>query len=188
MRELTTGTNEHTTVAAADKPTFGGANHEYKILSVPEGKALETIFFQQGPVKEHGINGIHNEDLICIVIDRLEGFQSGKYACGENQLAIRKLEAALRWLNQRTNRRKESNIEGTSLPDVPPTEFVRYELSEDKAGLKGYYDGVGPNDYVPIRSNEFTEQERVLHKKLLEVEKNAEQINPPEQSGPANQP
>ena len=43
-------------------------------------------------MKEAGKNGIHNEDLLVIVIDRLRGFQSGPFKCRENAIAITKLE------------------------------------------------------------------------------------------------
>ncbi|GAG13736.1 unnamed protein product, partial [marine sediment metagenome] len=75
---------------------------------------LAYIPFQKGPVKEHGINGIHNEDLLCIVIDRLESFQKGEYACEENEVALNQLKIALMCLRTRTIRREKTGIEGTS--------------------------------------------------------------------------
>ena len=82
MRTLTIGTRKHTQVEALDKKGQGNANHKYKIYkAVVNGSDLNEglclIEFQNGPVKEKGVNGIHNEDLIAIVIDRLAGFQSG---------------------------------------------------------------------------------------------------------------
>ena len=52
------------------------------------GAALATVLFQDGPVAEVGVNGCHNEDLIAIVIDRLQHFQRGDFACRENALAL----------------------------------------------------------------------------------------------------
>ena len=72
------------------------------------------IRFQNGPIKENGVNGCQNEDLIIVVIDRLRGAQQGDFACRENALAITKLEEALLWLNYRTNSRVHRGVEGTS--------------------------------------------------------------------------
>ncbi len=72
-----------------------------------------TINFQNGVIKESGINGCQNEDLITIVIDRLKGFQNSDFKCRENAIAITKLEEALMWLNKRTNDRIERGVEGT---------------------------------------------------------------------------
>lgn len=117
MRELNIGTKRHTTVYAIDEPEFG-ANHKYLIdCTSPENKGklhLANINFQKGPVKEHGINGIHNEDLIAIVIDRLKGFQETEFKCKDNEMAILDLESALCYLNRRTKERQERSVEGTN--------------------------------------------------------------------------
>ncbi len=117
-RSLTIGTRRFTEVLANDKPGPGGANHEYLVVSHSEGdegsQIFTTVKFQKGPVKETGINGIHNEDLIAIVVDRLRGFQSGEFACRENALALTKLEETLHWLNHRTNERIGRGVEGTN--------------------------------------------------------------------------
>jgi len=55
------------------------------------------------------------EDLIAIVIDRLQCFQEGAYKCRENAIAITKLEEALLWLRKRTMDREKRNVEGTSI-------------------------------------------------------------------------
>ena len=120
MRKIPFSTNRFTEVYALDKPTFGNACHEYLIIPADksEAKTLSgTICFQKGPIKETGVNGIHNEDLICIVIDRLEGFQGGEYACSENATALKSLKNALFELAQRTKRRKDAGIEGTGAVD-----------------------------------------------------------------------
>lgn len=75
---------------------------------------LAEINFQEGAIKEHGVNGVANEDLINIVIKRLECFQDSEYRCRENVLAITKLEEALHWLRHRTIGREKRNVEGTS--------------------------------------------------------------------------
>jgi len=115
MRILEIGTKEHTEVRVTDEPALGnGANHKYEIVLVENRNIIACeVNFQDGPVKEAGVNGIHNEDLIAIVIDRMRGFQSGDYACRDNALALTKLEEALMWLRNRTNEREARGVEGT---------------------------------------------------------------------------
>ena len=114
MKELTSHKvnecNGSLIVQAVDEPGSGGAHHCYTI-TCPAGK-LE-IQFQNGPIKESGVNGITNEALLAIVLDRLEGFQSGPYKCRENALAITKIEEAQHWLAHRTRLREQRGVEGT---------------------------------------------------------------------------
>jgi hypothetical protein len=119
MRELDIGTKKHTVVHAQDLPGPGGACHVYHISPADNSKEIMAgkfggVFFQCGPIKENGVNGCHNEDLIAIVIDRLQHFQAGPYKCRENALALTKLEEALHWLNHRTQARVDRGVEGTS--------------------------------------------------------------------------
>ena len=96
--------------------------HEYKVIKqydTPEGiKSIEqSIKFQDGPIKDVGVNGIQNEDLLDILIDRLEYLQEkdgGKYACEENDDSLALLKATLRRQTIRTTKRQQRNIEGTS--------------------------------------------------------------------------
>jgi len=74
---------------------------------------LTEIHFQEGPIKECGVNGVMNEDLIAMVICRLKHFQNTKFACRENDMAITKLEEALLWLRKRTMAREKRGVEGT---------------------------------------------------------------------------
>lgn len=114
MRKLEYGTNKHTEVFAADEAEFN-ANHFYEICPTDEFEKTFSvkIRFQKGPVKENGINGCHNEDLISVVLDRLYSFQDSEYKCRENALAITKLEEALMWLRKRTDGRERRGVEGT---------------------------------------------------------------------------
>lgn len=72
------------------------------------------IHFQEGPVKESGVNGVMGEDLIAIVLCRLEHFQKCEFACRENAMAITKLQEALMWLRKRTMAREMRGVEGTN--------------------------------------------------------------------------
>lgn len=75
---------------------------------------MVKIHFQDGPIKENDVNGCQNEDLIAIIIDRLEGFQNTEFKCRENAIAITKLEEALMWLEKRTANRIARGVEGTN--------------------------------------------------------------------------
>lgn len=85
------------------------ANTEFN----PETDLLAKIHFQEGPIKECGVNGVCNEDLLVMVIRRLQGFQESEYKCRENAYAITKLEEALLWLRKRTMGRENRGVEGT---------------------------------------------------------------------------
>lgn len=87
-----------------------GANTEFN----PETDLLAKIHFQEGPIKENGVNGVANEDLLVMVIRRLQGFQDSPYSCRENAMAITKLEEALLWLRKRTMGRENRGVEGTN--------------------------------------------------------------------------
>lgn len=80
----------------------------------PETDLLAKIHFQEGPIKEQGVNGINNEDAIVMVIRRLQGFQDSPFSCRENAMAITKLEEALMWLRKRTISREKREVVGTS--------------------------------------------------------------------------
>ena len=73
------------------------------------------IRFQNGPIKENGINGLTNEALMTILQDRLRGFQSGPFSCRENAVALTKLDESLMWLHHRTASRQQRGVEGKSV-------------------------------------------------------------------------
>jgi len=105
--------HKYTVVEALPYIGPGGAHHHYSIIRKSDSEQIGLVDFQDGPIKESGVNGIMNENLIAIVIDRLRGFQSGKYACRPNAIALTKLEEALMWLKERTRDREERMVEGT---------------------------------------------------------------------------
>lgn len=118
MRLLKIGTRKYTEVVAVDEKGQGNANHEYVIKAVGDGNVtgrLGEVHFQNGPIKEAGVNGVMNEDLIAIVIDRMRGFQSGDYACKNNEQALDSLELALAYLWARTKEREARGVEGTHI-------------------------------------------------------------------------
>jgi hypothetical protein len=73
----------------------------------------QSLTFQNGPIGKVGVNGITNEVLLAIVIDRLEDFQTSKYANEFNARALEHAGAALDALEARTRERTARNVEGT---------------------------------------------------------------------------
>lgn len=106
--------NDLITVTVIDLPGEGSASHEYEV-KLPMGPT-HRLSFQNGPINEVGVNGITQEVLLAIVIDRLRGFQSGAFSCRENALALTKIEEAMHWLHSRTRDRMRKGIEGTRVP------------------------------------------------------------------------
>jgi len=123
--------NDKLTITVLDVPGNGAASHVYQIrdfdtASNPGERHIRyegrhdhparhlTILFQNGPIPKVGVNGVTNEALLAIVADRLRGFQSGPFACRENQQALGFAEAALGWLKLRTEDRIKRGVEGTN--------------------------------------------------------------------------
>lgn len=106
--------NDKVMVQAMDEPGPGGANHQYRISDVDSRGIFAEIPFQKGPIGEVGVNGISNEALIAIVLDRLRAFQQGEFRSRLNALAITDLESAMNWLHRRTLERMRRGVEGTN--------------------------------------------------------------------------
>jgi hypothetical protein len=123
MREITSHivnpVNDRLRITVLDQPGAGGANHEYRIEATDDGSgkpyqiAAHHISFQNGPINENGVNGVTQEVLLAVLIDRLQSFQAGPFACRENALALTKLEEAKHWLFSRTLARIQRGVEGT---------------------------------------------------------------------------
>ena len=111
-------------IEVTDEPGAGGANHRYEISGFStefnpsefKGSArLRTdILFQNGPIKKACVNGVTQEALLAIVIDRLRSFQAGPFACDENGEALDYCGYALAALQKRTLARIARNVEGTT--------------------------------------------------------------------------
>jgi hypothetical protein len=111
--------NHQLTVEVTDEPGQGGACHRYEVTGFhinsnpskphmpgyPESLSRLVVLFQNGPIKEFGVNGLTQEVLLAIVMDRLKSFQAGPFACNANALAFGHCEEALRQLQQRTRER-----------------------------------------------------------------------------------
>lgn len=133
MREITSHrvnpANDKLVVQVLDEPGAGGACHMYLVsgydwvrnaslgalqtAAVPEGGGV-AIMFQNGPIAECGVNGLTQEVLLAIVVDRLQSFQRGPFSCRENAVALTHLETAQLWLHKRTLDRMARGVEGTS--------------------------------------------------------------------------
>lgn len=83
-----------------------------KDLSVVE--VISSLHFQEGPVKEVGLNGFGDADLLLMVKTRLEAFQETEFACKENAEALANIQEALMWMGARTKNREQRGVEGTS--------------------------------------------------------------------------
>ncbi|UGO49218.1 structural protein [Bacillus phage vB_BanH_Emiliahah] len=106
--------SERFTKVYREKETSFNAPHLFKVVSAEdESKVLGVVHFQEGAIKEHGINGVMNEDLIHMAIERLQCFQASEFACRENAMAITKLEEAILWLRKRTMGRDKRGVLGT---------------------------------------------------------------------------
>jgi len=127
MRKITdhklNGLNDALEITVLDEPGQGGACHVYQVSLNSEPGTEPGIIgthsnwlieFQNGPIKEFGLNGISGEALIAIVIDRLRSFQSGQFSCRENAVALTHLETGLMWLQKRTRDRLARGVEGTN--------------------------------------------------------------------------
>ena len=96
-------------------------SHKFRITNPDAPQAVPaapyaSIKFQTGPIQEVGINGCSIEDVIDVLVARLEGFQKGPFKCRENALAITKMEEAKLWLLYRTQKRQGQGVEGKNLP------------------------------------------------------------------------
>lgn len=93
----------------------GGEFVTYSVSCQKEGAVVDLclIVFQDGPVKDVGINGVSVEDLLDICSHRLQCFQTGPYACKENESAIQLIQLARTSLDNRTADRKRRAVEGT---------------------------------------------------------------------------
>jgi hypothetical protein len=159
------GLNEAIEITAIGEPGSGGANSRYYITLprkqelmlrplTPEdfeaaanepptpslvGKSCTVLSFQEGPIATPAdFNGITNEALLAVLIDRMRGFQGlipsvlnntpnpdqvpsyvmtkSPFACRENAIALTHLEEALMWLQKRTRDRMARGVEGSLKP------------------------------------------------------------------------
>lgn len=76
-----------------------------------------NIQYQDGPIKENGVNGCQIDDVIAFAhatLVKLNSKDDGKYSCLENEAAILALGSAAASLRARTANREARGVEGTS--------------------------------------------------------------------------
>lgn len=106
-------TQKYTKVYCEDEWKYN-APHHFTVETANDNNYLCHIDFQEGPIKECGVNGVANEDLLLMVLTRLEAFQHSEYQCRENYEAIIAINEAIDSLRRRTNKREARGVEGTS--------------------------------------------------------------------------
>ena len=104
-------------VVTTDLRASDNAHHKYAIAVFDGDMQVEqcVLNFQNGGLKEVGANGITDQSLLAIVLDRLRSFNGGQFGCRENSIAITKIEEALLWMEKRSNDRARRNVEGERL-------------------------------------------------------------------------
>ncbi len=95
----------------------GGAEQNYRIsysAMTGTGAAYEVEAALDFVSLDH--EGVTNEALLAVVIDRLEGFQAGPFNCQENADALVAAQAALQALHGRTLARIARGVESQAKP------------------------------------------------------------------------
>jgi hypothetical protein len=105
-----------TNVCALDDqdPHAGNACHTY---AIQYGGPTDVcrVQFQHGPRGVEGSTaGVFDDDLLAIVEDRLDAFQSGPYCCAENANALCAVREARRYLGHRVARRASQGVLGAN--------------------------------------------------------------------------
>jgi hypothetical protein len=98
---------------AADSYVIEGMNFANN-SQAPEGmENVLRILFQSGVTTEVGLNGVTPEILLEVLIDRFEGYQSGPFACEENDRAIKGMRDAIQAIQDRRAERAARGVLNT---------------------------------------------------------------------------
>lgn len=103
------------TITSNQPAKEGLAPTEYIVSYDTGGGYIQShaLNFQDGPIPENGYNGLIDEALTVVLIDRLKHWQAGPYANEANARALLALEESMLWRVSRTLERKSRNVEGT---------------------------------------------------------------------------
>lgn len=108
------GLNDDLLIYADERLQPMNASHDYDIEI--DGSTVAEIRFQRGPRHEaDSRHGVTQEALLAVVIDRLEGFQAGPFACEENGVALVKCQEALAVLRSRADARAKRGVLGRNV-------------------------------------------------------------------------
>ena len=92
----------------------GTTDSDLKTYEFPGGFSVR---FQSGAM-ELGRNGAITEEILDMLIEHINYFQAGKYACRENALVITKLEEAKHWVLHRKQLREAQDLKGKDAAHV----------------------------------------------------------------------
>lgn len=94
----------------ADKVTIGGkviCTDPAHVYLLTGNQPLKFIKRKGGELIHEGTT---NEELLTVLIDRTKNLNA-QFPCRENEFAIQKMEEALLWFNERTNKRIKQGVE-----------------------------------------------------------------------------
>jgi hypothetical protein len=104
-----------------------------KPLSVDNPSNFENdhvrIKFQQGLPPEVGVNGARVEDVVDVLLAKLELYQHGSVPCRENDEAIQNLRSVKDAMARRRQRRMLQGVFNTMTPHAERTEDLVDEFS-----------------------------------------------------------
>ena len=103
-------------------------NVEVKAMALIETEFLR-IQFQQGLPHEVGINGVRIEDVLDVLIAKLNLYQEGPLACRENEEALTGLVTARDAMVRRRQRRMMQGVFNTMNPHAERTEDLDQDFS-----------------------------------------------------------
>lgn len=103
------------TIASNEPAKEGLAPTRYTVSYDIGGGYIRShaLEFQDGPIPEKGWNGLIDEALTVVLIDRLKHWQAGPFANEANARVLLALEESMLWRVNRTLERKARNVEGT---------------------------------------------------------------------------
>jgi len=118
IRELLNITSGHPTKIAvverhkdySSERTDSRPSEAYRVYGADNVLSLE---FHEGCNPHDSLNGWLVEDLLAILVDRMEQHQAGPFASRENALAITSLQQAELWLHRRRALRVAAGTSGT---------------------------------------------------------------------------
>lgn len=92
---------------------FEAGNRKRGLKAESAARPFIRLQFQDGVRSRVGVNGCQIEDVIDVLIERLEGFQTSILCCLENKYTIERLKEARMWQQERRRLRAEQGVEGT---------------------------------------------------------------------------